>query len=130
MEKKFYLIDSCVFIGAIRGDERSLSIINNLRGKIAYSVITEMELYAGSKTRERKREIEKQFSIFERCDIDSSISQRALQLIKKYTSQTRQPQIPDMLIAATAIVKDFTLVTYNLKDFNFIEQLNSKLTVS
>jgi predicted nucleic acid-binding protein len=129
MEKKFYLVDSCVFIGAIRGDERSLNIINNLRGKIAYSVITEMELYAGAKTRERKKEIEKQFSLFKRCDIDCSISERALQLVKKYTSQTIQPQIPDMLIAATAIEKDFPLVTYNLKDFDFIELLKSKLTI-
>ena len=123
MEKKLYLVDTCIFIGAIRGNNNSLNIINELRGKIVFSVITEMELYAGAKTRERKKEIEKQFDIFLRCDIDRSISQRAVYLIKKYTSQKRQPQIPDMLIAATAMINNFTLVTYNEKDFNFIGQL-------
>jgi len=123
MEKKLYLIDTCIFIGAIRGDIKSLNIINELRGKIVFSVITEMELYVGAKTRERKKEIEKQFEIYLRCDIDRAVSQRALQLIKKYTSQKRQPQIPDMLIAATAMVNDFTLVTHNVKDYDFIEHL-------
>jgi len=123
MEKKLYLIDTCIFIGAIRGDIKSLNIINELRGKIVFSVITEMELYVGAKTRERKKEIEKQFEIYLRCDIDRNISQRALQFIKKYTSQKRQPQIPDMLIAATAMVNDFTLVTHNVTDFDFIEKL-------
>ena len=120
MEKKLYLVDSCVFIGAIRGDIKSLNIINELRGKIVFSVITEMELYVGAKTKERKKEIEKQFGIYLRCDIDRLISQRALQFIKKYSSQKRQPQIPDMLIAATAMVNDFTLATHNTKDFDFI----------
>ena len=123
MEKKLYLVDTCVFIGAIRGDVKSLNIINELRGKIIFSAITEMELYVGAKTRERKKEIEKQFDVYLRCDIDRTISQRAVHLIKKHTSQKRQPQIPDMLIAATALINDFTLVTYNLNDFNFIEQL-------
>jgi len=123
MEKKIYLVDTCVFIGAIRGDIKSLNIINEFRGKIVVSVITEMELYVGAKTRERKKEIEKQFSVYTRCDIDRSTSQRSLQLIKKYTSQKRQPQIPDMLIAATALENDFILVTHNTKDFDFIEHL-------
>jgi len=123
MEKKLYLVDTCVFIRAIRGDIKSLNIINELREKIVVSVITEMELYAGAKTRERKKEIEKQFDIYLRCDIDRSISRKALQLIKKHTSQKRQPQIPDMLIAATALANDFTLVTHNENDFDFIEQL-------
>ena len=100
-----------------------MNIINELCGKIVFSVITEMELYVGAKTRERKKEIEKQFGVYMRCDIDRSICRQTLQLINKYTSQKRQPQIPDMLIAATALVNDFTLVTYNTSDFGFIEQL-------
>ena len=98
MEKKFYLVDTCVFIGAIRGDIKSLNIINELHGKIVFSAITEMELYVGAKTRERKKEIEKQFNVYFRCDIDRNISQRAVYLIKKHTSQKRQPKIQDMLI--------------------------------
>ncbi|GHT67277.1 hypothetical protein FACS189452_04680 [Bacteroidia bacterium] len=123
MEKKLYLVDTCIFIAAIRGDIVALNTINRLHSKIVFSVITEMELYAGAKTRDRKREIEKQFSIYTRCDIDPTISIRALQLVKRYTSQRRQPQIPDMLLAATALVNDFTLVTCNTKDFEFIEAL-------
>ncbi|MDR2847977.1 MAG: type II toxin-antitoxin system VapC family toxin [Bacteroidales bacterium] len=123
MEKKLYLVDTCVFISAIRGNADALKLINRFQGRLIFSVITEMELYVGAKTRERKREIAKQFSVYTRCDIDQAISLRALQLIKKYTSQKRQPQIPDMLIAATALTNDFTLVTYNTKDFDFVEQL-------
>ncbi len=46
-----------------------------------------------------------------------------LLLIKKY-AKSHSLDIPDALIAATAIVNNFKLFTYNLKDFKYIEDLH------
>jgi predicted nucleic acid-binding protein len=47
---------------------------------------------------------------------------QATKLIKKY-AKSHNLDIPDSLIAATALVHQTTLFTYNLKDFRYITDI-------
>jgi predicted nucleic acid-binding protein len=45
-----------------------------------------------------------------------------VELIKTY-SKSHNLNLPDALIAATAIIKQMPLITLNLKDFKYIDEL-------
>lgn len=59
--------------------------------------------------------------------IDVDISIRALELIDKY-SNTHGLLLADALIAATALENDLTILTYNVADFQFIQNLKWEKT--
>ncbi|MBA3769382.1 MAG: PIN domain-containing protein [Blastocatellia bacterium] len=61
-------------------------------------------------------------SKFEIIHIDEEISRRASELIEQYCLSHRL-QLPDALIAATALELDCELATINKKDFRFIDDL-------
>lgn len=78
-----------------------------------------MELYYGALNNVELRKIKKYIEAFEIIQINQEISQLATDLIEKY-SKSNNLNLPDALIAATAIICDITL---NLKDFRYIEKL-------
>jgi predicted nucleic acid-binding protein len=43
--------------------------------------------------------------------------------MQKYVSGQQVISVPDCFIAATSIITGFPLLTYNHKDFSFIEEL-------
>lgn len=51
----------------------------------------------------------------------SVITDLAVQLMLKYISGQKIISVPDCLIAASSIVTGLPLLTYNKKDFDFIE---------
>ena len=55
--------------------------------------------------------------------MNEEITEIAINLIETY-SKSHGLKIPDALIASTAIYYDFSLWTYNIKDFRFIENLS------
>jgi predicted nucleic acid-binding protein len=46
----------------------------------------------------------------------------AIDLVEKY-AKSHGLKIPDALIAATSICEEMPLLTYNVKDFKFIEKI-------
>lgn len=123
MEKIKYLVDTCIFIDAFRGNKRAKDLLNSIKDKIAISCITEMELYMGAKTKERKKDLEKQLKIYSKVLIDVETCNKAIQLMKKYNSKNRDLHIADCFIASTSLVNNYPLVTNNISDFDFIEGL-------
>lgn len=123
MEKIKYLVDTCIFIDAFRGNKRAKDLLNSIKDKIAISCITEMELYLGAKTKERKKDLEKQLKIYSKVLIDVETCNKAIQLMKKYNSKNRDLHIADCFIASTSLVNNYPLVTNNISDFDFIEGL-------
>lgn len=123
MEKVKYLVDTCIFVDAFRGNKKAKDFLNSIKDKIAISCIAEMELYIGAKTKERKKDLEKQLRIYSKVLIDVETSIKALQLMKKYNSKNRNLHIADCFIAASALVNNYPLVTNNTSDFEFIEGL-------
>ena len=51
--------------------------------------------------------------------IDDEIIDKTIELRKKY-----KIRLPDTIIAATAIVNDFVLISHNFRDFQKIRELN------
>lgn len=81
-----------------------------------------IECIQGSKSNYEKRFIKKYLDNFPLLLITPDISQRAIELIDKY-SNSFGLLLPDALIAATALENDLTAVTYNVGDFKFIDEL-------
>lgn len=117
------LIDTDVLIFAFRGNRNAIDILDNLPEKYI-SVITYMEILQGVFN---KAEINKfvkylkkyQFTIL---PLNEKIGELASDLVFKYTL-SHNMQMPDALIASTAIVYDKELLSANYKHFQFISPL-------
>jgi predicted nucleic acid-binding protein len=118
-EKKLILCDSNVLFDYFRGIPAMIQELDELGfERLSLSVISEAEMYAGMKRSERRATVEtiNKFNIIE---LDTEISRRLATLIWEHYA--KRPAIPDMIIAATALVYQVELFTFNKKDFNFIE---------
>jgi len=81
-----------------------------------------IECIQGSKSNHEKRFIKKYLDNFPLLLITPEISQRAIELIDAY-SNSYGLMLPDAMIAATALENDLTVLTYNIDDFKFIQDL-------
>jgi predicted nucleic acid-binding protein len=89
---------------------------------IAISVITQAELFYGAKNKQELLMIERHLSFCHCYLLDNQVSLLFAELMKTYALSHRS-SIPDMLIAATAIIHDAPLYTLNVKDFRFIPDI-------
>lgn len=121
MAKSLIIVDSCVFIKAFRNDAGARNDLKEIEGRTAYSIITQLELLTGANTRAKKETVLQIFESYYGIPLDQIISGTAIKLMEKYVSGQKVISVPDCLIAATSIVTGFPLLTYNEKDFNFIE---------
>jgi hypothetical protein len=81
-----------------------------------------MELFYGAFNKREVALIKKHTSSLSLLHITEDVSQKAVELIEKY-GKSHNLALADALIAATAMVTDLKLLTYNLKDFRFISGL-------
>jgi len=114
------LIDTNVFSRVFTGDKAVKEFIESLDAAVC--VVVYIECLQGSKSNSEKRIVEGYLSRFELHHIDSTVSSRTIELIRAY-SNTSGLFLADALIAATCLEHNLTLVTYNAKDFMFIEGL-------
>lgn len=116
------LLDTNILITLLNSDELPLP---PFRGAYCISVITEAEIlcYSGMSYKEIEL-ISELIATLNVIPVDSMIAQRAAQL-----GRTRSGKLPDLLIAATAIEYELTLITKNLKDFTAIPYLEIRDTI-
>jgi predicted nucleic acid-binding protein len=81
-----------------------------------------MELYFGAFNKRELTKIKSRLQSLHIVNIDKQISKTAINLIEKY-AKSHGLQIPDALIAASAICNQIELFTYNVKDFKFIKDV-------
>ena len=118
-----YLCDSCILIDYLRGKEDvKQKLLNDRKQGLGMSSVTYMELMVGALNKREVALIKKAFADFEIIEISEAISIKARNLIEKF-SKSHNLQIPDALIAATALELDLPLSTANLKDFQYIPGL-------
>lgn len=86
---------------------------------LAISFITAGELYFGARDKREMRKIKKHLSLLEQTLLDAEITDLFLKLLREYALSHRL-NIPDALIAATAIQNKLPLYTLNIKDFQYI----------
>ena len=115
-----YLIDTNIFITILKGDAKLKSLVENMPCALDTTVYA--ELIQGSKNKAQVQKIEKYLTRCELIHFDKSVSQKTLDLIRKY-SKSHNLMFGDAIIAATCLENDLTLMTYNVKDFRFIKGL-------
>ena len=124
MENIKVLCDTDVIIEYLKGNESTKRVFDKLqRTNIFLSAITLMELYYGALNKKELNKIKKVLGSFEIVLLNEGITKMAVNLIERY-SKSHGLKIPDALIASTALYYEFSLWTYNVKDFRFIEDLN------
>lgn len=116
------ICDTNIMIDYLKGNPfttHQLSIIGHKN--IILSSITSMELYCGARNKSELKEIEKNIRFYDILYVvDEIISQKATELVKKY-HLSHNLDIPDALIAATAIIYGIPLWTHNLKHFQYLQ---------
>src|ERR1035438_2298356 len=116
------LIDTDVMIDASRANANAASYIDSLNDP-AISIVTAQELIVGARDKRDLAGIDSLVSAYPVIHIDASIGQLAYDLLKRYAKSDGLRTF-DSLIAATAIVRGFELVSRNRKHFAMIDGLH------
>ena len=117
-----YLLDTNVVIHYLDKSLplNSIDFLNQFIDQDCYvSVITQMEALGfnfKNNTEKNVAEVFMENSII--LDLNPEVVQRTIAIRK-----SRKIDLPDAIIAATAIVYDFTLITQNMKDFEKIQNI-------
>ncbi len=115
------LIDTDVMIDVSRASASAASYLDSLNDS-AISIITAHELIVGARDKRDVAGIDSLVSAYPVIHIDASIDQLAYDLLKRYAKSDGLRTF-DSLIAATAIVKGFQLVSRNRRHFAMIDGL-------
>ena len=117
------LCDTNIIIEILKGDEKTIKIIESIGlENLAISSVTVMELYFGSFNKRELNKIKKHLKALNIVHFDKDISELAICMIESY-GKSHGLQIPDAIIAATALSFKMKLFTLNLKDFKYIDGL-------
>ena len=119
---KKYLLDSNVIIGYLAGKipQDGMKIVSEMVDQIPnISVISQIEVLRFNDTPENEATLEKFINASIIYPLSSSVVQRSIVLCKQH-----KIKLPDAIIAATAIIEGFTLVTRNTSDFRKIPNLD------
>jgi len=106
------LVDTDVLVDHLRGAARLWSG----RDRLAYSVITRAELFAGRGAEEQK--VAAVLAPFRELPVDREVAEAAGRLRRETGIR-----LPDALIAATALVAGLPLLTRNRRDFERVPRL-------
>lgn len=117
------LCDTNIFIEVFRNHSEIETVLNNIGlDNILISDVIKAELLFGAKDKRELETIKKHLSNFSSLTIQPEISKMAVDFVESYCL-SQKLNLPDALIAATAIYYDIALFTLNSKDFKFIPNI-------
>ncbi len=116
-----HLLDTNVLSRFFFGDTRVKQFLGEIDAGI--DTVVYIEFIQGSIKKKQRELIKKHLSKLPYFTLTPEVALQSIELIDKY-SASRGLFLADALIASTALVNDLTLVTYNLKDFDFIKGLS------
>lgn len=119
------LIDTDILIDISRGVGSATQVVEGYRQGfvLAISVVTQLELMVGCENKKELTQLSEFLDRFQILPISEEVSAKTVELFRKYRL-SHGVQIPDMLIASTALIHRIHLVSKNRKDFSFIENLD------
>ena len=129
-----YLCDTTFLIDLVSGDEGAAAKareLDEVASLVAISVITVHEYLRGiyylywdrEELRDKLREAREDLRRFEIIPFDEEIAEVAAEIDAKLVRSGTPIGYPDVVIAATALSRDLTLVTRNVRHFSLIEGL-------
>ncbi len=116
---KRYLFDTDVLIAYLRGYPQAVELLKNLAAQqsdFLISPVTVIEIEAGIRDAEKAKTYEL-LDIFDVCAVDRSIAHLAGSFLRKYRKKGVTLGLGDVIIAATAVTHDLTLITYNMSHY-------------
>ena len=120
------LLDTNILIEVFKGNQSIIDAVHSSGAEnLSLSAVTAMELYYGALNKLELQRIRKNLAAFGIIHISTPISKAATQLVERY-AKSHNLQIPDALIAATAMATNSELFTLNTRDFTFISGLSLK----
>jgi len=117
-----YLVDTNVIIDFLRGIDEAGKLLEKI-DQVNISAVTAAEIIQGARNKKELNSLDNLFANFNVIPINQHISSLGVNLLKEYTLSDGL-LILDSLIAATAIVKDLSLISANTKHFQMISQMN------
>jgi hypothetical protein len=117
------MCDTNIFIHWFNNDKQTIDKLEQIGlDRIAVSVVTVMELIEGIDNKEQLQRLKKKIKHYAIVDFSREVSSLALHLVEDY-KLSQNIQIPDAIIAATAVINKIPLFTYNTKDFKYIPNI-------
>ena len=115
------IIDTCVLINHFRGDVSTTQFLIENRGEMKICSVTDMEVSQGIRNKAELRAYEKllQELHIQIIDLNEEISVKARLWVRSY-GLSHGLYLADALIPATASVLGHQLISFNLKDFQFL----------
>lgn len=122
------LFDSDVLIDVLWKDVLAETLLTALggAGPLGISIVSRMETIRGCRNFEVQQQAEKLLRRFQVLALDEGISRRADELVRRYYLGYNL-EIPDALIAATAIEYNLPLLSKNQRDFQFMDESGLEL---
>jgi tRNA(fMet)-specific endonuclease VapC len=117
------LLDTCIIIEYLKRNPEVIKEIDKITfGNICINDIILMELYKGAKNKSDLKFISNELKNIAILDINQPIIGLAKNIIEKY-SLSHNIHIVDAVIAASALIYNIEIYTYNKKDFYYIPDL-------
>lgn len=117
------LCDTCVLIDFFTEQETQIKQLQQQEALLFINPVIELEILQGARNKLEMRQLEKQLQQFRHLDMPQENIQVARDLIKIY-ALSHGLRLADALIAASALIFDLSLYTFNSKDFKFIPELS------
>lgn len=119
------VIDTSILIDQLRGGTRWENLLSNIEkeAELFLPTIVIFELFSGKSTIDKDviQRINKLLSFFQKIDFSETIAERAGRL---YRDISKNLEVPDYIIAASALEIGGTVVTLNRKHFEQIPHLS------
>ena len=114
------IIDTDVLIWYSRGQQEAINLIHGL-DKFSISVVTYIEIIQGVRDKKELNTFKKGLGILKAqvIQIDEFISTKAMFFVEQYTL-SHSMELADVLIGATAVIKQIPLVTGNKKHYKHL----------
>lgn len=120
-----YLLDTGLLIRHLRGEKSTVQLVRSLgkANRLCISSMTRLEVRAGMYMDEQAA-TDKLLSRFTNLDLDAAVADKAGEVVFRSRRANKLIAMPDAVIAATALVHNITLVTFNISDFRDIVNLS------
>lgn len=116
------VLDTSVVVDLLRGDVLDESVLDPAREPVMISAVTVHEVLVGLETGEKEL-TEAVLSSFALIPVGAAEAALSAQCRREYRSRGLTLELPDMMIAATAMLRNVPLATGNVKDFPMPELL-------
>lgn len=124
---KTYLVDTSVIIDYLRGKKKTVDLIDNIEGPLASSYVCLAELFEGVYRANNKEHVKEAvmdfFSSLTIFGLNVEIAEKFGQIRAELKTKGLLLEDLDIFIAATCIVYDLEVITYNKKHFSHVPDL-------